>query len=171
VRFCRTSRSMNLLILNPLNAELNPICHLLALLGAHHILHVSRIRAKLGLDGNGWWASRPGRFTLVKYWRVGRVCPRASLGLLLQNLKICMPQWYIFSSPSLVVPTLIEKKMKMKHTRMLVLQLPINQTRIPEEIKSKLNSGIAYYHSVRELLSFSLLAKNVYNKKYRTIGL
>jgi len=31
---------------NPLNAELNPICHLLALLGAHHILHVSRIRVK-----------------------------------------------------------------------------------------------------------------------------
>jgi hypothetical protein len=29
---------------NPSNAELNPICHLLALLGAHHILHVSRIR-------------------------------------------------------------------------------------------------------------------------------
>jgi len=28
---------------NPLNAELNPICHLLAL-GAHHILHVGRIR-------------------------------------------------------------------------------------------------------------------------------
>ena len=31
-------------LVNPLNAELNPICHLLALLGAHHILHVSRIR-------------------------------------------------------------------------------------------------------------------------------
>ena len=29
---------------NPLNAELNLICHLLALLGAHHILHVNRIR-------------------------------------------------------------------------------------------------------------------------------
>ena len=29
---------------NPLNAELNPICHLLALLGTHHILHVSRAR-------------------------------------------------------------------------------------------------------------------------------
>ena len=27
-----------------LNAELNPICHLVALLGAHHILHVGRIR-------------------------------------------------------------------------------------------------------------------------------
>jgi len=32
--------------MNPLNAELNPICHLLALLGVHHILHVSRIRVK-----------------------------------------------------------------------------------------------------------------------------
>ena len=32
---------------NPLNAELNPICYLLALLEAHHFLHVSRIRVKL----------------------------------------------------------------------------------------------------------------------------
>jgi len=31
---------------NPLNAKLNPICHLLALLEAHHILHVSRVRVK-----------------------------------------------------------------------------------------------------------------------------
>ena len=31
---------------NPLNAELNTICHLLVLLGAHHILHVGRIRVK-----------------------------------------------------------------------------------------------------------------------------
>jgi hypothetical protein len=29
---------------NPLNTELNPICHLLSLLGAHHILHISRVR-------------------------------------------------------------------------------------------------------------------------------
>jgi len=34
-------------VINTLNAELNPICHLLALLGAHHFLHVSRIRVKL----------------------------------------------------------------------------------------------------------------------------
>jgi len=33
-------------ILNPLNPELNPMCWLLALLGAHHFLHVSRIRVK-----------------------------------------------------------------------------------------------------------------------------
>jgi hypothetical protein len=31
---------------NPLKAELNPICQLLALLGAHHIIHVSGIRVK-----------------------------------------------------------------------------------------------------------------------------
>ena len=34
-------------IFNPLKPELNPICYLLALLGAHHFLHVSRIRVKL----------------------------------------------------------------------------------------------------------------------------
>ena len=32
--------------INPLNAELNPIRHLLALVGARHIVHVSRIRVK-----------------------------------------------------------------------------------------------------------------------------
>ena len=35
-----------LTVFNPLNAELNPICCLLALLGAHHFLRVSRIRVK-----------------------------------------------------------------------------------------------------------------------------
>jgi len=30
--------------INPLNAQLNPICHLMALLGAHHIFHVSGLR-------------------------------------------------------------------------------------------------------------------------------
>ena len=34
-------------IINSLNAELNPICFLLALLGAHHFLHVTRVRVKL----------------------------------------------------------------------------------------------------------------------------
>ena len=37
---------VRLKLLNPLNAELNPICYVLALLGAHHFLHVSRIRVK-----------------------------------------------------------------------------------------------------------------------------
>jgi hypothetical protein len=35
-----------MVLINPLNTELNPTCHLQALLGAHHILHISRIRVK-----------------------------------------------------------------------------------------------------------------------------
>ena len=31
---------------NPLNTELNPMCQLLVLLGAHHIFHVSVLRVK-----------------------------------------------------------------------------------------------------------------------------
>ena len=33
--------------INPLNSNLNPICHLLALLGAHLILYVSRLRVNI----------------------------------------------------------------------------------------------------------------------------
>jgi hypothetical protein len=38
-------RGMNW-VFNPLNAELNPIRHLLALAGARHFVHVSRVRVK-----------------------------------------------------------------------------------------------------------------------------
>jgi len=37
---------------NPLNAEVNPICHLLALLGAHHILHISKKRVNINFQLN-----------------------------------------------------------------------------------------------------------------------
>jgi hypothetical protein len=36
-------------LINPLNAELNPIRHLLALVGARHIVHVSWMRVKFGI--------------------------------------------------------------------------------------------------------------------------
>ena len=36
-------------LINPLNAELNPIYHLLALLGAHHIFHISWITVNISL--------------------------------------------------------------------------------------------------------------------------
>jgi hypothetical protein len=40
---------------------------------------------------------------------------------------------------------------------------------IQEEIKSRLNSGNACYHSVQNLLSSHLLSKNVKIKEYKTI--
>jgi len=43
----REGRTHDAEYINPLKPELNPICYLLALLGAHHFLHVSRIRVKL----------------------------------------------------------------------------------------------------------------------------
>ena len=48
--FFSETLSLNLLTshLIPLNTELNPICHLLALLGCATIVVVSRLRAKLG---------------------------------------------------------------------------------------------------------------------------
>jgi len=44
-----------------------------------------------------------------------------------------------------------------------------NQNSIPEEIKSRLRSRNACYHSVQNLLSSRLLSKNLKIKKYRTI--
>jgi len=44
---CRSGQVPYSVLLNPLNPELNPICYLLALLGAHHFIHLSRIRVKL----------------------------------------------------------------------------------------------------------------------------
>jgi len=51
--------------LNPLIAELNPICLLLALLGAHRILHVSGVRVNVRkrdavpISGKAGWTSGP----------------------------------------------------------------------------------------------------------------
>jgi len=44
-----------------------------------------------------------------------------------------------------------------------------NQISIAEEIKSRLRSGSACYHSVQNLLSSRLLSKNLKIKIYRTI--
>jgi len=51
---------------NPLNARLNPICHLLALL-AHHILHVSRIRVKVLRLGSNYGLRNHLNFSLNNY--------------------------------------------------------------------------------------------------------
>ena len=68
---------------NALNAESNPICHLLALLGAHHILHIRRIRvnprASLGSNPICHLLATLGAHHILHISRI-RVNPRASLG-------------------------------------------------------------------------------------------
>jgi len=46
-RWVKLSDTNSIEDINPLNAELYPTCHLLALLEAHHILHISRIRVNV----------------------------------------------------------------------------------------------------------------------------
>ena len=46
-KYTLTQHFLQEVIFNPLNAELNPIYHLLALLGAHHIFQVSGLRVNL----------------------------------------------------------------------------------------------------------------------------
>jgi len=45
----------------------------------------------------------------------------------------------------------------------------MNQNSIQEEIKSRLKSGNACYHSMRNLFSSSMLSKNLKSRIYRTI--
>ena len=47
INFIQLLSQLSVNSINPLNPELNPICYLLALLRAHHFLHVCRIRVKL----------------------------------------------------------------------------------------------------------------------------
>jgi hypothetical protein len=55
------------LSVDPLNDKLNPICHLLALLGAHHILHVSRIRVKIRIHFTDCWTCLPVEVNLAEW--------------------------------------------------------------------------------------------------------
>jgi len=41
--------------INTLKAKLNPICHLLALLGARHIFHVSGLRVNYHSESYVYW--------------------------------------------------------------------------------------------------------------------
>jgi hypothetical protein len=88
--------------INPLNSKLNPICHLLTLLGARHILHVSRIRV------NYFWTIWCSQSELL--WASLNISKNKYLGSTLsrmygsgQNnvLQFSVSQWYkILGTPS-----------------------------------------------------------------------
>ena len=64
IRLCSLG-CKSLLEFKHLNAKLNPICHLLPILGAHHTLHVSRIRVKLCSCARGATVNQNGEVLIV----------------------------------------------------------------------------------------------------------
>jgi len=58
---------MTQLCFNPSNDDLNPICYLLALLGAQHILHVSGLRVEILIQTR----SHEGDNDFNRYWSYG----------------------------------------------------------------------------------------------------
>jgi hypothetical protein len=68
--------------INPLNVELSSIYHLLALLGAHHILHVSRIRVKVSIGDTARSLSSSQRRSVA-------IAARKNRG---KGKPICFPQ-------------------------------------------------------------------------------
>jgi len=96
---------------NPLNAKLNPICQLLALLGAHPILHVSRIRVKQhamqyggrltsALHTGVWSNSSSGRFIAGTHCTDGGQDHRDSLGTVSKGQLIYLSSLGTNSTPS-----------------------------------------------------------------------
>ena len=69
-------------MINPLHAELNPIRHLLALVGARHIVHVSRIRVN--------YVIRPTICTFFMYFALKRL-------LHVSNRQAVHPQEALFT--------------------------------------------------------------------------
>jgi hypothetical protein len=74
---------------NPLNTKLNPICHLLALLGAHHILHVSRIRVKVGVGNHVQFPDMP--HTWGTYSKKPLISSDNQAFLIIQHLQRIVP--------------------------------------------------------------------------------
>jgi len=52
----------------PLNTELNPIRHLLALLGDHHILHVNRVKVNGKSQGYSTYLIKEGKFFYYSFF-------------------------------------------------------------------------------------------------------
>ena len=87
---------------NPLNAELNPIRHLLALVGARHIVHVSRIRVNHTVTSvtgcmmlhNSAWSDKYYRHKIVhQQWPTVAVKCMHQIRLSTRNLQLLHDDW------------------------------------------------------------------------------
>ena len=83
------SLRIEFVFVNPLNAKLNHICHLLALLGAHHIFHVSGLRVNLNEELNDLYSS-PNIVWVIKSRRMRWAGCVARMG----EERRCIGSWW-----------------------------------------------------------------------------
>jgi len=74
---------------NPLNIELNHICHLLALLGAHHIFHVSGLRVNVAIKK---YVPHEQEYTLF-VWQMGPSVESQA------GIRVCIVSWILTKFP------------------------------------------------------------------------
>ena len=82
-------------LFNFLNAKINPICHLLAFLGAHHILYVSRIRVKMVTSLRVKRPQDPKRIS----WKMKGLIRDLNSVLREEEQQLLQPKFYVFTWP------------------------------------------------------------------------
>jgi hypothetical protein len=128
--------------LNPLNAELNSIWHLLALLGAHHILHVSRIRVK----------ERRG-YCHLKKEALGRTVWRARFGRGFGPVVRQTTKWMNVRRTNEKHTFFINDSIHLYSLMKIVCILLVHLTYVYHEarFKKRMNGGMLTYHCISVL--------------------
>ena len=102
---------------------------------------------------------------LFKTWNFCLMIARNVLQFLSYQRYCCPQEWLHIDA---ITDILINGWNRVEEFKYLGTTLT-NQNSIQEESRSRLKSGNAFYHSVQNLLSSSLLSKNLKIKIYRTI--
>ena len=80
-------KDKKMLVFNPVNAQLNPICHLPAFFfGAHHILHISRIMVNAIFEL--LWTGRDSSVNLIEVIPMCLIVSNVSNKLELKKLSV-----------------------------------------------------------------------------------
>jgi len=105
--------------LNPVNADLNPICHLLALLGAHPIIHISGVRVKKFIHHrHGCCACR-----LMFRWYALQTCLRICISLQIGHEQLFHAVLFYHSGPeTLALCRWVSGSGRFEATQCLLLQ-------------------------------------------------
>jgi hypothetical protein len=91
-------------------------------------------------------------------------CSAAEVESYIERIVLGVKMYSSTNLPTSTTPLSVATVLVFNLTTLSVVQIPIHK-----EIKSRLKSGNACYHSVQNRLSSSLLSKNLKIKIYRTI--